>query len=71
MKDKIDRNTAIYRLAEKLVHTQKALEAANRILTNTGLMFALIPDRTPPFCEASTFHAKVRKEIKEANGFIF
>jgi hypothetical protein len=64
MSDKINRNSVEYRLAERVVFLQDALETANGILNDEG-KFGVLPNMSVSFKKSSSHHKKVRDTIKE------
>ncbi|NJO62864.1 MAG: hypothetical protein HC836_32980 [Richelia sp. RM2_1_2] len=53
-----------YRLAEKIVHLQNALETANNVLNKNG-MLGVLPDHSVSFWKGKKFHKEVREILKD------
>lgn len=59
-----NKHSVEYRLAEQLLKTQSALETANKILNEHGLL-GVLPDKPgTTFCQAAKYHKQVRELIK-------
>jgi len=58
----INRKSKEYRLAEKIVHLEIALELANHMLKNNHKL-GVIPNQNVRFKDGNSFHKKVRKII--------
>jgi hypothetical protein len=58
------RDTVAYHLAERIVQLEDAINTANKTLEKNGLLGVLPQAGNPAFGEASKFHARVRKILK-------
>jgi hypothetical protein len=59
---KYDKWSSEYRLAERIVHLEEALDLANKLLNDDGNL-GVIPSRTVRFRKSANFHKKVREVI--------
>jgi len=64
MKNKFNRNSIEYQLAEEIVFHKRALNLANKILNDDG-KFGVLPDQFVSFREGANFHKEVRNVIKK------
>lgn len=60
----MQRDSKEYRLAEKIVHLQEALNLSNSLLNGYGSL-GVISNHSVSFRESPTFHKKVRKVLNE------
>ena len=60
----MQRDSKEYRLAEKIVHLQDALNQSNSLLNKDGNL-GVIPNHSVSFRESQSFHKKVRKVLDE------
>ena len=54
------RNSNEYRLAEKIIHLQDALNKSNSLLNMDGKL-GVLPNHSVSFRDSSSFHKRVRK----------
>lgn len=57
-----------YRLAEKILRLQQALDQANKNAKKQGMLGVLPQNGPPSFNEAKSYHSKVRNIVKETYG---
>lgn len=60
----VERNSKEYKLAERIVFLQSALNTANERFKERG-EFGVGPDNSISFRKAASHHAKVRRVLKE------
>lgn len=61
----MERGTREYLLAEKIIHLEDALKTANENARKYGRLGVGVQSDGPSFRNANTFHARVRKILKE------
>jgi hypothetical protein len=60
----MERQSREYKLAERILHLEDALNTANKNAKRNG-MLGVIANTCVSFSQASAFHARVRKILKE------
>lgn len=60
-----NRNTREYRLAEKILRLEEALEQANTNAKKNGLLGVLPQNTSPTFGGSMAYHARVRKILRD------
>jgi len=58
------RELQTYKLAEKIVHLQDALDTANSVLKKNGKL-GVLPDSSVSFRKGQKFHKRVREILQE------
>lgn len=63
---KMNRGSLEYKLAERIVHLEDALDTANCLLNKDGKL-GIIPNHGVDFREGRKFHKRVNKILNEGN----